>query len=288
VLDDSKCEFAYPKTFVIYEKEEGQSQWSNPNIPGPKVVMVVQSMGRSFGNTAQSVYDGLAAQVASTSVAQMLSSEQVTVNGLAVRKFHFTLSQPTGKSHFKYAVLDLPGPHVVTVSFVGPESLLTEIDEHYAQLLRSVKSSDSGTTGARAQLFASPATVASAGVAGPKSPEEAFHAIQTAVKAGDWEGFVNLLHTKTVEGEMSRFFGLLAKENNVAIEGLSPRDAMVKVFKQVPQAGKNKAFLGKTASIKGTRKEDEDRVLVMTQYEGGGEQYFWMFREAGHWRWMYQ
>lgn len=286
VMDDSRVEFAYPKAFVIFEKAEGQSQWSHPKASGPKVVMVVQSMGRDSGNTAQSVYDGLAGQVVSLPSANMVSSEQVTVNGLPVYKFHFTLSQQAVKNHFKYAVLDCPGPHVVAVSFVGQESLLAEIDAHYAQLLSSVKSLDGAANATGAQLFSS--QVAAAGAVEPKTPEETFHAIQKAVRASDWEGFVHLLHSTTVEVEMSRYFGELAEENKVNIVGLTLREAMLKVFRQVPKAAQNKAFLGRTSTIKGTRKEDDNRVLVMAQFEGGGEQYLWMFRENGHWRWMYK
>jgi hypothetical protein len=63
---------------------------------------------------------------------------------------------------------------------------------------------------------------------------------------------------------------------------------MLKVFQQVPRAAKDKTFLGKPAKITGTRKEDEDRVLVMAKFDEGGEHYLWMFRENGNWRWMYQ
>ena len=283
VVDDSLVEFDHPKAFAIHEKSEGQSQWSNPNVSGSRVVMVVQSLGRSFGNTAKSVTDGLAAQVATSAWADMRSSEQVTVNGVPVHKLHFTLNQQTGKNHFKYAVLDVPGPHVVTVSFVGPESKLAEIDAHYAQLLRTVKPLNGETAG---RLF--PADAPGAGSTEPESPEDTFHTIQEMIRAGDWAGFVHLLHSDTVKIEMSRYFGELAEENHLNVTGMSPREAMIKVFKEVPQAAKSKVFLGKPATIKGTRKEDANRVLVMAQFEGGSEQYLWMFREAGHWRWMYK
>ncbi|MBU0754859.1 MAG: hypothetical protein KJ645_06945 [Planctomycetes bacterium] len=286
VIDDSRFEFSYPKHFTVFQKSEGQSQWGDPKKEfGNRVVMVIETLGRNFGNTAESVYDGLLSQVKSASAADMVSSERTTVNGIPAYKVHFTLRQGTKISHFKKLILDTPGPNVVAVSFVGAEPELAEMDAHYAELLRSAKSTGAGGDAAAAPP--SPSRFAAAGFSEPKSPEDAFDAIQRAVRGGDWESFVRLLHTATVEVEMSRFFGELAKENHVDIAGLSPREAMLKVLRQVPQAAESKLFMGKPAKITGTRKEDDDRVLVMTKFDNGGEQYLWMFREGGNWRWWY-
>ena len=266
---------------MMLQKEEGQSQWADPaKVSGSRVVMVVQTMGRNFGNTVRSVYDGLVANVDSSAAAAMVSSGPVTVNGMSAYTLHFTLAQGSGKSPFKYLVVDIPGPNVAAVSFVGPGSLLPEMHAHYAQLLRAVQA----TAGGSAVSVPSVAT----GFVEPKTPEEAFHAVHTDVRSADWAGFVRLLHTTTVETEMSRSFGVMAEENHVNVAGLPPREAMLKVFQQVPRAGENKAFLGKPARITNTRKEDADRVLVMAKFDSGGEQYLWMFRENGKWRWMYK
>ena len=286
VVEDSRFEFAYPEKFALAQKAEGQTQWRDPNDTGSTIVMVIQTMGRDMGNSAASVFKGLSDQVSAAPQAQMISSGQTTVNGIPAYQLHFTLQQPTEKQHFKYVVLDISGPNVATVSFVGPASLLEDMDAHYAKLLETVRSVGTDTLPAKAAQPEKPATAAV--YEEPKTPEETFHAIQAAIKNKNWGYLVHLLHSDTVELEMSRYFGVLAEENHVQTAGLSPRRAMLEVFRQVPQAGENKAFLAKAATITGTRKHQEDKVLVMAKYDSGGEQYLWMFKEDGNWRWHYK
>jgi len=272
VLDDSMVEFDIPAHFAPFEKETGQSQWADPkSTMGNRVVMVIQTLGRNFGNTAQSVFDNFVNQVNSSATAAMVSSSKTTVNNVPGYKLYFTVQTSSGKSHLKYLILDLSGPNVVAVSYVGPDSTLAEIGTHYQQLLKTAKESKP----------------AAAGFPEPQTPEDTFFAIQQTIKNGDWNSFVNLLHSKTVKTEMSRYFGQLARDNNVNINGLSPSEAMLRVFQQVPEAPQSKIFLSKPAKIKSTRKEDENRVLVIVEFDGGKEHYLWMFRENGNWRWYY-
>ena len=144
-IDDSGLEFLYPQHFRRFQQSEGQSQWADPNAGGSKVVMVVQTMMRSAGNTGKSVFEGIASQVRSSGAAKLLSEKPAAVNGLPGYTLHFTLQQQGQLTHFQYLVLDLPSPNVAAISFVGPESLLDEIKLHYEQLLKSAtatKSSD--------------------------------------------------------------------------------------------------------------------------------------------------
>jgi antitoxin component YwqK of YwqJK toxin-antitoxin module len=147
-IDDSGLEFLYPQHFRRFQQSEGQSQWADPNAGGSKVVMVVQTMMRSAGNTGKSVFEGLVSQVRGSDAAKLLSNKPTKVNGMPGYTLHFTLQQPTQLTHFQYLVLDLPGPNVAAISFVGPDQLLDEINLHYEQLLKSataMKSSDRGS-----------------------------------------------------------------------------------------------------------------------------------------------
>ena len=139
VVDDSGFEFAYPAHFTIAQRSEGQTQWFDPNADLPKVVMVVQTMMRSVGNTADSVRDGIVNQVNNSAAARLLDSSTRSLNGLSSHLIHFTLNRGSEPQHFRYAVLDLPGPHVAALSFVAPVSIDATAEQHYAELLRTVR-----------------------------------------------------------------------------------------------------------------------------------------------------
>lgn len=138
VVEDAYFEFEYPAHFSLADKAEGQTQWSDTSASAPKVVLVIQTMARTAGNTLQSVVDGLIGQVKATSAARLLESTPGTVGGMAAHQLHFTLDQGSHVSHFRYIVLDLKGPAVATVSYVGPASQLEEVDAHYQKALATI------------------------------------------------------------------------------------------------------------------------------------------------------
>jgi hypothetical protein len=138
-VDDSHFEFLYPAHFRRFQQSEGQSQWADPNAPQDRrVVMVVQTMSRGMGNSLQSVHDQLARQVKNNSAARLQRSSRLSVNGIAAYELRFTLDQRNERKYFSYLVLDIQGPNVATVSFVGPESLHDEMQQHFEKLKDSV------------------------------------------------------------------------------------------------------------------------------------------------------
>lgn len=140
VLDDSGFEFLYPKHFQRFQQSEGQSQWADPHAAvGSRVVMAMQTMSRSMGNSLTSVHGKLINQVRGNSAAKLLSSNQLRVNGIPAYELRFTLRQQNQLKYFYYLVMDVQGPNVAAVSFVGPESMLKEIKQHFDKLKASVK-----------------------------------------------------------------------------------------------------------------------------------------------------
>lgn len=153
-IDDSGFEFLYPKHFQRFQQSEGQSQWADPNAPsGSRVIMVLQTLSRSMGNSLQSVHGKLVNQVKNTSAAKLLSSQPLTVNGLSAYDLRFTLDQQNQRKHFYYLVLDLKGPNVAAVSFVGPESLQEEMGRHFSKLKESVRQTRMSGSGKTENAF---------------------------------------------------------------------------------------------------------------------------------------
>lgn len=147
-VDDGNFEFLYPKHFTRFQQSEGQSQWTDPHAPaGTGVIMIIQTMSRSMGNSLASVHDKLVNQVKSNSGAKLLGSKRLQVNGLQAYELQFTLDQRNHRKHFYYLVLDVQGPNVATVSYVGPESMLQEIKGHFEKLKESVRQSKNSGTG---------------------------------------------------------------------------------------------------------------------------------------------
>ncbi len=138
-VDDSGFEFLFPVNFKKFQQSEGQSQWSDPHAKDPKVVMVLQTMTRSAGNTMKSVVENLISQVRNSPSATLLYSRPVTVNGISAHKCEFTLAQKAKKTYFYYLILDIPGPNVATISFVGPASVVNEMKRHYEKVQESVR-----------------------------------------------------------------------------------------------------------------------------------------------------
>jgi hypothetical protein len=147
-VDDSGFEFLYPKHFKRFQQSEGQTQWADPDAAtGSRVVMVVQTLMRSAGNTMEAVHNRLISQVKSNSAAKLLGSKQLRINDIPSYELRFTLNQQDHLKYFYYLVLDLQGPNVATVSFVGPESMQEEIEQHFAKLKESVKQTQKPGTG---------------------------------------------------------------------------------------------------------------------------------------------
>ncbi|MEE9910214.1 MAG: photosystem II reaction center PsbP family protein [Deltaproteobacteria bacterium] len=153
-VDDSGFEFLYPKHFKPFQQSEGQSQWADPDAPaGSRVVMVIQTMSRSAGNSLQSVQNKLSNQVASTAAAKLLGAKQLRVNGIPAYELRFTLRQQNDLKLFYYLVLDVKGPNVATVSFVGAQPAQEEVKQHFARLKESVKQTGmSGPGGGRSDV----------------------------------------------------------------------------------------------------------------------------------------
>lgn len=150
-VDDSNFEFLYPQHFKRFQQAEGQSQWADPNAPaGSRVVMVIQTMSRSTGNSLQSVYNKLIDQVKSNAAAKLLGSERLRINGIPAYELRFTLKQKSDLKYFYYLVLDLQGaPNVATVSFVGRDTMLNEMKQHFAELKKSIRKTRIGSKAGR-------------------------------------------------------------------------------------------------------------------------------------------
>lgn len=139
-VDDGGFEFLYPAPFRRFQQSEGQSQWADPSAPQDRrVVMVVQTMSRGMGNSLQSVHDQLTRQVKHNSAARLQRSSRLNVNGIAAYELRFTLDQQNARKYFYYLILDLQGPNVATVSFVGSELLQDEMQQHFDKLKASVR-----------------------------------------------------------------------------------------------------------------------------------------------------
>lgn len=141
VLDDCKIEFDYPAVFIIQQKKQGQSQWWDAKTPeAARVKMIIQSLDRQVGNTMQSVVKGLLDQVKSTDTATLIESSAVSHPHLPVHQLSFKLDQGDGQvTVFQYAVIDAPGPTVVTISYVTPQANAGKVAPMYKRLLATLK-----------------------------------------------------------------------------------------------------------------------------------------------------
>lgn len=194
--------------------------------------------------------------------------------------------------HFRYLLIDRPQV-IAVISFVAPIEMWSAFEPLTDRLKASIRPLEADNVVRPAvSPTPAPAPVGRSSfeddLPNPSSPQAVFDLIQRAVRAKDWVLFVHLLDTKTVEIEMQRYLGELAREHGIDVARLGAREAMLAVLQTIPEAAESKAFLGKNGTISGTRKEDENRELVMVRFEDGSEQYLWMFRENGNWRWHYQ
>lgn len=302
VVDDSGFEFNAPKAFAIAKRSEGQTQWADPSASGAKIVMVIQTMARSAGNSVDSVRDSLVAQVNGSSAAQLQSSSSQRLNGLAAHQLHFTLNRGVEPQHFRYVVLDAPGDNVATISFVAPASMANEAQQHYAEVLRTVRAAGAAAAASPARAIAPstgwssappPPTSQRAATppAGPPEPStstEAYFALAQATAAQQWDWVIDHMTDKALQ-EFCRY-----NRNALPQAGLSEADALddptgtALAYLRIPD-GQDwiKRTFEANRTIDGTREENADWHLVMTRKANGSQSYVWFKRIKGRWQFDY-
>lgn len=289
VIDDAGLEFAYPAHFALAQRAEGQTQWADPNASGPKIVLVIQTIMRSAGQTVDSVRDDLVAQVNGSSAAQLLANGSTTVNGLTTHTLHFSLDRGGEPQHFRFAVLDLPGPNVATVSYTAPESLSAEAERHYQEVLRTAHSTTvTARPGTAAPATATTRSTATAQRPEPSTSQEAYFALAEAVNAADWDWVIAHMTDKALLNFCRQFRDTLPDADHTEADALDNPTGTLRDYLnyRVPKetlAG----YFQSDRTINGVREENADWHLVMTTKASGGEHYLWFKRIKGIWRFDY-
>jgi len=282
VVEDSGFEFQYPADFKLVQKSDGQTQWADPNAESPKIVMVIQTMMKSAGNSWESVFEGILRQVNGSPAARLGWSEKVTLpgNGMQGFKLHFTLDQGSHQSLFYYLVLNLRGPNVATVSFVGPKRMESTLFRHYQRLLDSVRerplASSSGGS-----------TVPIIGVDRPSTSQATWEALNRAARDKDWAVMVEYLEPDALRKNTLNYAERICRENGTDPDQfpVEPRQRLLSILQQVPQAEECVRYLQRPVVKITRREENADMHLIMVQYDAqpNHQQYYWMKRINGHW-----
>ncbi len=283
VVDDAGLEFSIPPRFKRIEHSEGKSEWADPNAPDPKIVMVIQSIMRSAGQTVDSVRDDLVGQVNGSSAAQMVENSSTTINGLKAHKLHFTLDSGGELQHFRFIVLDLPGPCVATVSFTAPASQNVVAERHYQEVLRTAQS----TTVVARPGVSHPAGNAQPGntPAEPGSAKAAYFALADAVAKGQWDWVIKHMTQKAHLDFCKRFRDAIPNADMTEADAQKNPTGTLREYLNYRMPKETLAGYFETdRTITGVREENPDWHLVMSKKSSGGEHYLWFKRINGVWR----
>ncbi|WP_221028835.1 hypothetical protein [Actomonas aquatica] len=281
VVDDAGYEFNKPKSFQLAQRSEGQTQWADPNITGPKIVMVLQSMFRNAGNTVDSVRDDLVGQVNNSSAASMVSQHSTTLNGMKTHQLHFTLNRGGEPQHFRFLVLDLPNDYVGTISFTAPESQNAMAEQHFAEVLRTIQAV--GRT-ASPPPSSPPASLARAPRPEPATAQDCYYAIADAVAAQDWSWVAAHLTDETLLNYCRNFRNNIPDADYTEADAIDDPSGTFRAYLNWRYPREDLARLFEASrTITGQRVENPDMVLVMTQRTNGGENYLWFKRIKGRW-----
>jgi hypothetical protein len=274
VVDDCYFEFEFPAHFALFNRAEGTTQWADPARTAPRVVMVIQSMMRTAGNTLESVATGLIGQVQASAAARLVDTATRKVNGVDARTLHFTLDQGTHVSHFKYAVLDMPGPNVITVSFVGPTGELAELDRHYQRMLATVRPHGRPPTAPAAANLAA-------------TSREAWEMLNNAAASRNWAAMVQYLDNDAVEAKLLPHVAdacRRAGRDPATFRGTA-LERLQSMLEQVPEAAELVRYLSRRGVVFNVREENDSMHLVMAKFDAAGhdQHYFWMRKINGKW-----
>ncbi len=287
VVDDAGLEFAFPSNYELAQRSEGQSQWADPNAPSPKIVLVNQSIMRSAGQTVDSVRDDLLAQVHGSSAAELIATGSTTINGLKAHTLHFTLNRGAEPQHFRFVVLDLPGPVVATVSFTAPESQNQLAERHFNEVLRTAHATTVVERPGTATAVPTPPPARNHRTE-PATSEDAYFALADAVAAADWDWVIVHLTDKAIQNFCRSFRDEIPDADLTEADALDdPAGTMREYLNYRVPKETLAGYFQSDRTITGVREENADWHLVMTKKASGGEHYIWFKRIKGIWRFDY-
>ena len=295
VVEDSYFEFDYPAAFQRQQISEGMSQWWDPNAGDDKIKMVVQTMLRSAGNTGESVAAGILRDVDASPAATLLATGNRPDIAIPVQTISFELEQAISVLRFDYAIIDLPGPHVAAISFLGPSERRGELMAHRDRLITSLKStwqtdSESTTTVSTAGTPAMAGPVPG-GQAIPSTGNTAatsrgaWEAMNDAAHVGNWNALVQHLDPDAVQKFTLPTLEQLCRERGIDLSAYPVEPlARLKELLQKQELARN--FIsgwGLPGEIFNIREENDSMHLIMFRANKGGEIYFWMKKINGKW-----
>jgi hypothetical protein len=144
VEETAGISFAYPSSFTVYQRSEGESRWEGAEGTGDaEIKMIIQTVHRDGDGYADAAaaYRTMHAQVAGNANAAMGQRRDLNVGGLSGVAFDFTLRQGDGTLQFSYVLVERPA-HITFISFLGPSRLASRIGAHASEVARTLWTSD--------------------------------------------------------------------------------------------------------------------------------------------------
>lgn len=140
VVDDARVEFEMPDGFSRFSAKEGESQWTDLSKPvGERAVMVLQTLDRSVGNTVDGVTQQMLESVHAREDSVVGDVRAGELEGMYTTLLSYAVPIGGRFMEFHYLVIDAPGPTVLAVGFVGPETWGDTMIEYRNTIMATVK-----------------------------------------------------------------------------------------------------------------------------------------------------